>query len=221
MLCSACYDNLVTHLNKFLHQKADVCLNKTEISTLLAVLQIHDTSNTRTGSEVLLDKFLSPEPSLWKFFTDFDGLCFFLLSFLQYGSVSGGNSHGWQLSSLLRRAIPERNLANLWKEIWKRHGYLHTKMLEVLWAAFWVSSKFFFPLQEISLNLMANPDFLNNMQLGFSIATFSQQESCEFPQYFIRFPWQFAGIHYTPKVERHTVHTMSLHTVSENNVHLI
>ena len=171
MLCSACYDNLVTYLNKFLHQKADVCLNKTQISTLLAVLQIHDTSNTRTGSEVLLDKFLSPEPSLWKFFTDFDGLCYFLLSFLQYGSVSGSNSHGWQLSSLLRRAIPERNLANLWKEIWKRHGYLHTKMLEVLWAAFWVSSKFFFPLQEISLNLMANPDFLNNMQLGFSIAT--------------------------------------------------
>ena len=221
MLCSACYDNLVTYLNKFLHQKADVCLNKTQISTLLTVLQIHDISNTRTGSEVLLDKFLSPEPSLWKFFTDFDGLCFFLLSFLQYGSVSGSNSHGWQLSSLLRRAIPERNLANLWKEIWKRHGYLHTKMLEVLWAAFWVSSKFFFPLQEISLNLMANPDFLSNMQLGFSIATFSQQESCEFPQYFIRFPWQFAGIHYTPKVERHTVHTMSLHTVSENNVHLI
>ena len=212
MLCSACYDNLVTYLNKFLHQKADVCLNKTQISTLLTVLQIHDISNTRTGSEVLLDKFLSPEPSLWKFFTDFVFFCFFLFSFLQYGSVSGSNSHGWQPSYLL---------ANPWKEIWKRHGYLHTKMLEVLWAAFWVSSKFFFPLQEISLNLMANPDFLSNMQLGFSIATFSQQESCEFPQYFIRFPWQFAGTHYTPKVERHTVHTMSLHTVSENNVHLI
>ena len=152
MLCSACYDNLVTYLNKFLHQKADVCLNKTQISTLLAVLQIHDTGNTRTGSEVLLDKFLSPEPSLWKFFTDFDGLCFFLFSFLQYGSVSGSNrwqQHGWQLSSLLRRAIPERRVVN--KEIWKRHGYLHTKMLEVLWAAFWVSSKFFFPLQEIIL----------------------------------------------------------------------
>ena len=79
MLCSACYDNLVTYLNKFLHQKADVCLNKTQISTLLAVLQIHDTSNTRTGREVLLDKFLSPEPSLWKFFTDFDRLCFFFV----------------------------------------------------------------------------------------------------------------------------------------------
>ena len=158
MLCSACYDNLVTYLNKSskgcssTHQKADVCLNKTQISTLLAVLQIHDTSNTRTGGEVLLDKFLSPEPSLWKFFTDFDGLCFFLFSFLQYGSVSGSNrwqQHGWQLSSLLRRAIPERRVVN--KEIWKRHGYLHTKMLEVLWATFWVSSKFFFPLQEIIL----------------------------------------------------------------------
>ena len=228
MLCSACYDNLVTYLNKSskgcssTHQKADVCLNKTQISTLLAVLQIHDTGNTRTGSEVLLDKFLSPEPSLWKFFTDFDGLCFFLFSFLQYGSVSGSNrwqQHGWQLSSLLRRAIPERRVVN--KEIWKRHGYLHTKMLEVLWAAFWVSSKFFFSSAGNYLNLMANPDFLSNMQLGFSIATFSQQESCEFPQYFIRFPWQFAGIHFTPKVERHTVYTISLHTVSENNVHLI
>ena len=81
MLCSACYDNLVTYLNKFLHQKADVCLNKTQISTLLTVLQIHDISNTRTGSEVLLDKFLSPEPSLWKFFTDFVFFCFFFVFF--------------------------------------------------------------------------------------------------------------------------------------------
>ena len=148
MLCSACYDNLVTYLNKFLHQKADVCLNKTQISTLLAVLQIHDTSNTRTGREVLLDKFLSPEPSLWKFFTDFDRLCFFFFPFFSMG---------------------------------------------------------------VSVAAIAMGD---NSALSWG-------ELCEFPQHFIRFPWQFAGIHYTPKVERHTVHTMSLHTVSENNVHLI
>ena len=145
MLCSACYDNLVTYLNKFLDQKADVCLNKSQISTLLAVLQIHDTSNTRTGSEVLLDKFLSPEPSLWKFFTDFDGLC--STSFLHFGSVSVTFNHCdlLRLHNGVRPRVSHqwRNWAKPWIRIWKSYWCLHAKNW-IGWTVFRVSSKFFF-----------------------------------------------------------------------------